>query len=186
MDVTYTHTCQRRWGSSGWPRGVGVFLTQFGGSVQHGPGWWLPQCPERCPQCSERSPHALRGAPMPREVPPVPREVPPCQQVLCAPLGLGLLQPCWNKGFPKKGASWRAKDSGQGLCVSPAGRLKSSAGKCCVHRSLPFSRAQLSARFPRAQIVQWVRRSWKVPSKAAGVQHPCQEHPGCSRVPVQG
>lgn len=60
----------------------------------------------------------LAGLPSP-VAPSAPRDVPPCRRVLWGPPGL--LQPWWNKGFPKKGASCRAKDSGLRVCVSPAG-----------------------------------------------------------------
>lgn len=63
------------------------------------------------------------GGTLPRLAAPLaPPELPLPRRVPWAPLGL--LQPCWNKGFQKKGASWRAKDSGPELLVSPAGRLK--------------------------------------------------------------
>lgn len=135
----------------GWPRGVGTFFTQCGGT--------------------------RAGLPRPA-APPAPQEVSPCQRVPRAPPGPGPLAALLEQRLPKERRFLESK----GLGAGAACELKSSAGKrSAFRRSLPFSRAQLSARFPRAQIVQWVRQSWQAPSKlargsqapAAAVRHPC-------------
>lgn len=80
-----------------------------------------------------------------RATPGTPRAAPRCRRVPRAPPGPWPLQPVWNKG-----ASCGAKDARPGLRESPGGTLESAAGKRFgFRRRLPFSRAQLSARFPR-------------------------------------